>query len=178
MIDIPESDQGEQHTGSPAENSVKESPAKESVDESIPVTPEIKEILRKAGPQNGLSPVHNEKITVVATPVRPELSVVPAVPTGAPHLVTPPPHSEASSSASTPVRVLPAGRKNTFASISSLGSLQSGSTASLRSASSVRMKPPNVLVYSESPLTTENVKSVLNDTLHRHKLVSFALFLI
>lgn len=107
---------------------------KETVDESIPVTPEIKKILEDALPIQ-----QKEDISVN------------------------------NSCASTPSRVILAPRKNTFASLSSLGSITSGSTMSLKSVSSVKMKPPNVLVYSESPLTTENVKAVLNETLHRHK---------
>lgn len=70
------------------------------------------------------------------------------------------------SAQSTPSKYNFQGRKNTFSSLHSLGS---ASTISIRSSGSGKTKPPNVLVYSESPATTDNIKSVLNDTLHRHK---------
>lgn len=70
------------------------------------------------------------------------------------------------SAQSTPSKYNFQGRKNTFSSLHSLGS---ASTISIRSSGSGKTKPPNVLVYSESPATSDNIKSVLNDTLHRHK---------
>ncbi|KAK6641797.1 hypothetical protein RUM44_013514 [Polyplax serrata] len=57
-------------------------------------------------------------------------------------------------------------RKSTFSSLYSLGS---ASTLSIRSVGSGKGKPPNVLIYAESSTTTENIKAVLNETLHKHK---------
>lgn len=70
------------------------------------------------------------------------------------------------SAQSTPSRYNSQARKNTFSSLHSLGS---ASTISIRSSGSGKSKPPNVLVYSESQATTDHIKAVLNDTLHRHK---------
>lgn len=75
------------------------------------------------------------------------------------------------SAQSTPSKYNLHARKNTFSSLHSLGS---ASTISIRSSGSGKSKPPNVLVYSESPATTDNIKSVLNDTLHKHKYTIYS----
>ena len=74
---------------------------------------------------------------------------------------------EENSTQSTPSKHDSSGvRKNTFSSLYSLGS---ASTLSVRSITSGKTKPPNVLIYAESPSTTDNIKNVLSETLHKHK---------
>ncbi|KAL0275858.1 UNVERIFIED_CONTAM: hypothetical protein PYX00_003583 [Menopon gallinae] len=76
--------------------------------------------------------------------------------------------SVAVSAQSTPIRQSFQGRKNTFSSLHSIGS---ASTASIVSG---KYKPPNVLVYSESPTTTENMKGLLSELLHKHKYTIYS----
>lgn len=70
------------------------------------------------------------------------------------------------SSQSTPSKQDYEARKNTFSSLYSLGS---ASTLSVRSIGSGKSKPPNIFIYSESSTTIENMKSILSETLHKHK---------